>query len=274
MALETADLKPRIGSRVFTDKETLLSGNCAAELRELLGLRGVLLFRGLTWDDAEQFAFASTLGKVLEQGEKGMLKISMDREISGYAEFFPGTFFWHMDGTYENVPPWATITRPHMLAPSGGNTEFTNNYAAYEDLPEEEKARLDRLKVIHSLETSMRPAYPDFTEEQLKLWESYPVRVHPLVWQHRSGRKSLVLSTSASQVIDMNKPESDTLLKRLMDWATQPQYVYSHEWQLDDLLIWDNTGTMHRARPFDPDSGRELHRFTLVGEEPITAASA
>ena len=70
------------------------------------------------------------------------MKVTFDKkENATYAEFFPGTFFWHMDGTYEEVPPFATVLTPRVLAPKGGQTEFANNYAAYEDLPESEKRR-------------------------------------------------------------------------------------------------------------------------------------
>jgi alpha-ketoglutarate-dependent taurine dioxygenase len=98
------------------------------------------------------------------------------------------------------------------------------------------------------------------------------VRTHPLIWRHHTGRKSLLLSTSASHIAGMHPAESHALLRRLMDWATQPQYVYRHSWQMNDLLMWDNTGTMHRVLPYDVACGRRLHRFTLEGVEPVMAA--
>lgn len=92
-----------------------------------------------------------------------------------------------------------------------------------------------------------------------------------MVWHHRSGRRSLLLAYSAKYVVGMNRAASDALLARLLARAEQPQYIYRHDWHVGDLLIWDNTGTMHRVVPFDLNCGRELHRVTLVGEEPITA---
>lgn len=85
----------------------------------------------------------------------------------------------------------------------------------------------------------------------------------------RSGRKSLLLGATADYVIGLPVEESRALLARLRDWATQPQYIYRHEWQRGDLLIWDNTGTMHRALPYAVDSGRLMHRTVLAGEEPL-----
>ena len=67
----------------------------------------------------------------------------------------------------------------------------------------------------------------------------------------------------------MDEAESAALLARLMAWATRPEYVYVHEWQLGDIVMWDNTGTMHRVRPYDLDAGRLLHRTTVLGDEPF-----
>ena len=276
MTLMTVDLKPHVGTEIKADLDTLLSGSVSAEIRALLVQRGVLITRGIDMDDDQQRAFTKTLGKlrlgsVKKEGEEGLMKVTMDKkENATYAEFFPGTFFWHMDGTYERIPPFATVLTPRILAPSGGQTEFANNYAAFDDLPELEKAFLETLQVVHTMQASMLPAVPDATDEQIALWRTYPVATYPLVWRHKSGRKSLVLSTSASHIVGMHPAESHALLQRLMMWATQPQYVYQHSWQMNDLLIWDNTGTMHRVLPYDLDCGRRLHRFTLDGEEAVS----
>jgi alpha-ketoglutarate-dependent taurine dioxygenase len=132
---------------------------------------------------------------------------------------------------------------------------------------------LETLQIVHTMQAAMWPAYEDVTVEQLALWRSYPERTHPLVWHHHSGRKSLVLSTSGARVVGMHPADSQALLQRLITWATQPQYIYRHAWRVNDLLIWDNTGTMHRVRPYDVQCGRRLHRFTLDGEEPIRSAA-
>jgi alpha-ketoglutarate-dependent taurine dioxygenase len=278
MALTTINLKTRIGVEIKTDLDTLLSGSVAAEIRELLVQRGVLIARGIAMTADQQRMFTRTLGdlrlgKVKSEGDEGLLKVTLDKnENPTYAEFFPGTFMWHMDGTYDEVPPFATVLTPHALSPTGGHTEFANNYAAYEDLPKDEQQYLETLQVVHTMQSSQWHAHEDVTVEQLALWRTYPVRTHPLVWRHKSGRKSLVLSTSGAHVVGLHPAESHDLLQRLMAWATRPEYVYRHTWQMNDLLIWDNTGTMHRVTPFDPNSGRQLYRFTLNGEESIVSA--
>jgi len=276
-ALPAVDLKPRIGSELKADAKTLLDAAHTQEIRDLLVRRGVLIARGVGFDDDQQRAFTRSLGdlrlgSVKKEGDEGLMKVTFDKkENPEYAEFFPGTFFWHMDGTYDAVPPFATVLTPRVLSLTGGQTEFANNYAAYDDLPPGEQAYLETLQVVHTMQASIYPAIPDCTAEQFALWCSYPNRTHPLVWRHRSGRKSLVLSTSCSHIVGMHPAESRALLDRLMTHATQPQYVYRHEWKMGDLLIWDNTGTMHRVRPYDVSCGRRLHRFTLNGEESVAA---
>ncbi len=279
MAFTSLELEPRIGSELKISKESLLSGAHALDIRALLVQRGVLVMRDLYLTDDEQRHFARTmgdlrLGGIKKEGEEGLMKVTFDKkENPEYAKFFFGSQLWHMDGTYEEVPPFATMLTPRVLANTGGDTEFVNNYATYEDLPQEEKFRLDTLKVVHTMQAALFPAKPDCSPEEFALWCTYPARAHPLVWHHKSGRKSLVLSTSASHVAGMHPAESRDLLTRLMWHATQPRYVYRHKWRMGDLLMWDNTGTMHRVLPFDEESGRKLHRFTLNGEEPVSAAA-
>jgi alpha-ketoglutarate-dependent taurine dioxygenase len=101
----------------------------------------------------------------------------------------------------------------------------------------------------------------------------FPPKEQPLVWKHRSGRKSLALGVHACAIVGVSAGEGDRLLAELMRWATQPQYVYRHSWHLGDTVMWDNTGTMHRVTAFDEACGRRLHRTTLLGEEPLVAAA-
>ena len=264
------DLTPRFGSLVEADRPTLLSGEHATELRQLLEQRSVVAIRGLEIDDAEQIAISRTLGEVESSVVGDIYKVTFDKEQNpvGYA-INKASFFWHIDRTDLDVPPFASMLSAKVLTPTGGQTEFVNTYAAYEDLPEEDKERIEDITVLHTIATAFLEAFPDPTERQLAAWEHIPKKVHPLVWHHRSGRKSLVLSNSATKVIGMDPEEGRALLSRLLAWSTQPQFVYVHEWQVNDLVIWNNTGAMHRVRDYDPDYGRMLHRTTLIGDEPF-----
>jgi len=274
IGLETRNLKPLIGSEVRADLDALISGTFAEELRAVLVDRGVIVFRDLDITLVQQREITATLGTIRsDEGGVELQKVTIDeRESAEYAAYFANTLFWHMDGYHDQtVPCFGGSFRPVRLASTGGETEFLSAYAAYEGLEENDRNLVDGLRVIHSAMTSGVSANPDATDDQVAAWRSRPRASQPLVWQHESGRKSLMLGVAVSHVEGMHPADSYDLLCRLRNHMARPDYVYRHSWRPNDLIIWNNTGTLHRARPFDPKSGRLLHRFTLDGEEPIRA---
>jgi len=268
--LKATDISPLIASQVELGKKELLSGEYAADLRELLELRGVLVFKEINFTDTEQVAFTKTMGNFLPEMEgQEVYNISLDAALNAKSDYLKGSLFWHADGTMNKMPIGCAVLTSHVLPTWGGNTEFCNTYAAYDYLPEHEKKLIEGLKAMHSAWTSLfyydpEPSY-DKLMDMIRIGE---VEL-PLVWKHSSGRKSLVLGCTAHHVVDMNPTESAKLLVRLRDWATQLRFVYSHEWSVGDAVMWDNTGTLHRAMPYDPHCGRLLHRTKTAGEEPI-----
>jgi alpha-ketoglutarate-dependent taurine dioxygenase len=269
MTLSKTDLTPCIGTEIKADRAALLDGSLARDIRATLAARGVVVFRQINFTDAEHLAFSRTLGEVLPQGEGGVFKVTLDKNINPGAEYLKGTFYWHIDGATDDVPTRASLLSARRLSAKGGETEFANSYAAFEQLPEAERREIESLRVIHSLEAAQRMVNPEPAYQELMMWQSRPPKSQPLVWKHQSGRKSLVLGATSSHVEGMALEKGRALLCKLLEWSTQRQFVYRHEWQLGDLLIWDNTGTMHRALPYAFDSGRLMHRTTLVGEEAL-----
>lgn len=268
--LQVIDRTPRIGSEIKITLDTLLSGVEAKNIREVLEQRGVVFFRGLEINDEQQVAIAKTLGNlVANEGEGGIYKISLDKGVNQRAEYLKGSLFWHFDGSLQPYPNLAAVLRAIKLSATGGQTEFCNTYAAYDDLPEDEKQAIANLRVIHSAERSQYYVTPEMSYEEIQFWQKSPTKSCPLVWTHQSRRKSLLLGATADYVEGMRIEDSRALLARLRDWATQPHYVYRHEWEVGDLLIWSNTGTMHRALPYSFDSGRLMHRTILAGEESL-----
>jgi alpha-ketoglutarate-dependent taurine dioxygenase len=269
MTFKTHEATARIGTRIESDPQTLINGSHAKEIRHLLEQRGVLLFRGINLTDAQQLDFARTIGGVIDQGEKGIFKVTLDPKENAMAEYLRGTVLWHIDGFSDDVPTLASMLSARKLSSVGGQTEFANTYAAFDDLPEKRRQELQKMRVVHTMVATQRDVFPNPTPEQRAAWARFPDKVHPLVWTHRSGRKSLVLGSSASHIAGMEMDEGRALLHELLAWATQPKFVYRHEWSLGDLVIWDNTGCMHRVEAYPRDSGRMMHRTTLVGEEAI-----
>ena len=270
---EVTDVTPRIGCRIEADKATLLNGSKVREICELMEKRGVVVFPEINLTDEEQIVFTHTLGVFAHEEGEGMVgkdavyPITMDERINPIASYLRGAFYWHIDGTMSERPILASIMSGRRLAPTGGETEFCNTYAAWDDLPEDEKQKLEGLQVVHAMWRSQLYWCPEPSYELLQQWMARGKNTLPLVWKHRSGRKSLVLGATALQVAGMDIAESEALLVGLRSWATQPQFVYRHTWKLGDMVIWDNTGTMHRALPYDHDSGRLMHRTKLEGEE-------
>jgi alpha-ketoglutarate-dependent taurine dioxygenase len=272
---EVTDVAPKIGSAIRTDKETLLSGERAGEIREIMERRGVIVFPEISLTDAEQIAFTHTLGTFAhEDGERRdgqnadtVYPITMDSSINPNADYLKGAFYWHLDGTMSDKPILASIMSARALAPEGGETDFCNTYAAYDELPDDEKRAIADLQVVHAMWRSQLYWKPEPSFAELDAWIGRGTNTLPLVWKHRSGRQSLVLGATALQVEGMGIVESERLLVKLRDWATQPQFSYRHTWKLGDMVLWDNTGTMHRALPYDHKSGRLMHRTKLEGEE-------
>jgi alpha-ketoglutarate-dependent taurine dioxygenase len=155
------------------------------------------------------------------------------------------------------------------IATNGGQTEFLNAYAAYDGLEEDTKILIDGLQAVHSRLTAGLTATPNPTDETLAEWRRAPTATQPLVWEHVDGRKSLMLGASVSHIEGMHPADSFDLINHLRAHVSRSEYIYTHHWRRNDLVIWNNTGTFHRARPYAADSGRLLHRFTLDGEERI-----
>ncbi len=268
MALKMKDLQPKIATEIVADKRELLSGEHAATLRDLLERRGVLVFPQIHFTDEEQVAFTRTLGDLApEMAGELIYKVTLDSAANARSDYLKGSWYWHIDGTMNKVPILASILSSKVLSPTGGHTEFCNTYAAYDDLPAADKQALESLRVMHSAWNTLFYYDPEPALDKLREMMSIGDNELPLVWTHRSGRKSLVIGATAYQVIGKSYRESSELLVRLREWATQPQFFYQHRWQVGDTVIWDNTGTMHRATPYDPACGRMMHRTKLQGEE-------
>lgn len=272
--LTTMKLGATVGAEVLgVDPEQLVSDDtlpqaCMAALED----NGVLVFRQLHIDDDTQVAFSKRLddvGKAKPAAPPKIFNVTLDPTKSSTAAYLRGTVYWHIDGAQDDVPSKATTLSAHVISATGGETEFASTYAAYDGLTDAEKSQWEDLRVLHSLEASQRLVYPDPTPEQLAAWRSKPDKEHPLVWQHRSGRRSLVIGASASHVVGLDLAEGKALLDDLLERSTASERVYRHVWNVGDLVIWDNTGVMHRVHPYDPTSGREMHRTTMSGDEPI-----
>jgi alpha-ketoglutarate-dependent 2,4-dichlorophenoxyacetate dioxygenase len=157
---------------------------------------------------------------------------------------------WHTDSSFKRLPARASLLYARSIPPVGGHTEFADERAAYDALPEEMKRRLDRLVAEHSIFNSRaRLAFTNFSDEERREMPPVPqvvVRTIP-----ESGRKSLYLASHAGRIFGMPEHEGRSLIDQLIAHATERQFVYTHRWRVNDLVMWDNRCTMHRGTEFD-----------------------
>jgi alpha-ketoglutarate-dependent taurine dioxygenase len=273
-ALTTEKLSDTVGAAVLgADPELLVRGEGVAEwCLDALEANGVLVFKDLHLDDETQVAFSRRLGNVEvfpHSDPPEIFRVTLDPAKNPAAQYLRGTFDWHIDGCTDDIPIMATILSAHDVAPTGGETEFASSYEAYERLSPEEQERAESIRVVHSIEASQRLHNHDPSPKEVEIWRMRPTKEHPLVWEHRSGRKSLVLGATTDHIVGMAADESRAVLDEYLAISTTPDLVYRHEWEVGDLVIWDNRGVLHRALPYDATSPRDMHRTTLSGDESI-----
>jgi len=277
----------RVDLRRVHDREML------GEIRAGMDLYAILVFRDQPFTDEEQIAFAERLDGRLHTrtGSSALYKSRLGTEalsdISNVdeegeilkpgdrrREYGLGNRLWHTDASFVDPPGRYSMLSARVVPPVAADTEFADMRAAYDALDAGTKARLEGLRVHHSIAHSRQTLGFEFSPEER---ERLKGAVHPLVRTiPRSGRRSLYVASHASRIIDWPVPEGRLLLRDLMEHATQPEFVYRHAWRPGDLVIWDNRATMHRARPFDDTKyRRELRRVTTLDiPDPAPVAGA
>jgi alpha-ketoglutarate-dependent 2,4-dichlorophenoxyacetate dioxygenase len=179
-----------------------------------------------------------------------------------------GNRLWHTDSSFKRLPAYCSMLHARSIPPLGGHTEFADLRAAYDALPEATKRRLDGLVAYHSIMTSRaKLGFADFDDNERKEFAPVPqVLVRRL---QDSGRMSLYIASHAGAIRGMADAEAKQLLEELTTHATQRQFVYSHRWRVNDLVIWDDRCTMHRGMEFDDQRyARDMRRATVSDVAP------
>ena len=174
-----------------------------------------------------------------------------------------GNKLWHTDSSFKYKPGLCSLLYSTTVVPIGGHTEFADQRAAYDALPAQMKAQLQGLIAEHSIEASRRrTGFADFQPDEAKRLPPVPqllVRTIP-----QTGRKSLYAASHIGRVKGMSIDDSDALLKQLLAHITQRQFVHTHRWRPNDLVMWDNRCTMHRGTDFDDMRFvRDMRRATV-----------
>ena len=286
MGIEIRQLHPLfVGEVEGIDLACPLDTAGVGALWEAIDRHAVLVFHDQQLSDKQLRDFAGTFGKLeigrsAAEGGKRRLALPEIGDISNLDEVGQlrgrddrrrldslGNRIWHTDASYKPVPVVLGVLHAVAVPPAsalgGGETEFADMRAAYEALPDAMKEAIDGLVAEHDVFWSRGQI--GFTEFLPGEREKYPPSRQRLVRRHPgSRRKSLYLSAHASHIVGWPVPEGRLLLLDLNTHATQPEFVYSHKWQVGDLVIWDNRCTMHRGRPHDDSYPRDLRRATTL----------
>ena len=267
-----------------------LSAEDVATIQAGMDHYGVLVFRNQPMSDEQQLAFTLHFGKLEAYNTAGHIKKKDDSRGlgAGIADFSNldksgniiseqdriwffklGDRLWHSDSSFRPVPAGYSLLTGRVVPTWGANTEFADMRMAYDALDDRTKAEIEDLICEHSLMFSREAiGFTDLTPEERAAFT--PVRQRLVRIQQRTGRKSLFLSSHAGTILGWTVPEARMFLRDLTEFATQERFVYSHPWNVGDLVVWDNRTTMHRARRFDRNEVRDVRRTTLGGHAATT----
>lgn len=244
----------------------------------------VLRFRGQQLTDPDLERFSARLGKldpapIYTAGtrvnvDSDFVTVISNVKVDGkpIGDLGDGESLWHTDMSYNPIPPMASALYALEIPNSGGETGFNNMYLAYETLPDNLKRRIDGLQCKHDASRNStggrRGDYPDVASPK-----EAPGAVHPLVRTHPvTGRDALFLGRRLNAyIMGLELEESEALLDKLWAHATQDAFTWYQEWQVGDLVLWDNRCVMHRRNAFDGSQRRIMHRTQIAGDKPVRA---
>jgi|SRR5271165_2061909 len=287
MGMEIRQLHPVfVGEVSGIDITQKLTKDQAAAIEAGMDRYAVLVFHDQRFTDEQQVAFSRNFGEI-ERAVGSNVTAENDRRLSADLAdvsnldkdhkplarddrrrmFNLGNQLWHSDSSFRAVPAKFSLLSGRIVTDDGGNTEFADMRAAYDDLDDRTKAEIEDLVCEHSLIYSRGTlGFAEFTAEEKLTFTPVRqrlVRTHPV-----TGRKSLFLASHIGTIVGWPMPEARAFIRDLTEHATQPKYVHVHRWRQYDLVMWDNRQTMHRVRRFDQTKVRDMRRTTIAGLGP------
>lgn len=269
------------------DLSAPLDGAAVKAIEDAMDIHGVLVFRSQPLTQDQQIAFAKALGPLdlgLRKLKGGphrfahaeladISNVKVDGEVADrqHAKIVGNIAnqLWHSDSSFQHPRAKYSMLSAVVVPGFGGDTEFADLRMAYDALPDWRKQQIVDLKAVHdALHSRFMLGDTNYSDAQKK---SIPPALWPLVQTDpRSGRQILFVGIHACKIEGMTIAEGRMLIMDLLEHATQREFVYRHQWQVGDLVMWDNTATVHRGRHFDLAERRELRRATT---EEVTAST-
>jgi alpha-ketoglutarate-dependent 2,4-dichlorophenoxyacetate dioxygenase len=263
-----------------------LAADDLAAIRAAFTKYAVLIFPDQHFDDESHLDFARNFGPLettvfkarqdhklrLQENLADVGNLDADNRILQTNDrtrlYQLGNRLWHTDSSFKALPAYCSLLHGRSIPPIGGHTEFADMRAAYDALPEPTRRRIDGLVAEHSLMTSRaKLGFADFDENERKMFEPVPQVLARLLPD--SGRMSLYVASHAGAIRGMPRDEALKLIDELIAHATQRQFVYTHRWRVNDLVMWDDRCTMHRGLEFDDQRyKRDMRRATVSDVAP------
>jgi alpha-ketoglutarate-dependent 2,4-dichlorophenoxyacetate dioxygenase len=252
-----------------------------AEVKETFWKYAVLIFPDQKLSANQHLAFARHFGPIetdrvldqkvtphrLDQSFADISNLSPEGRIwdadSRQRMYKAGNKLWHTDSSFKRRPGLASLLYSTTVAPVGGHTEFADQRAAYDALPAAMKTKLTGLVAEHSIATSRRKSgFTEFNADENGRLPPVPQAMVRTIPQSR--RKSLYVASHAGRIFGMPEKEGAVLIEELIAHTTQRQFVYTHRWRANDLVMWDNRCTMHRGTDYDDLRWvRDMRRATV-----------
>jgi alpha-ketoglutarate-dependent 2,4-dichlorophenoxyacetate dioxygenase len=274
-----------VGEVTGVDCSKPLSPADVAAIEAGMDQHAVLIFPDQPLTDQQQIDFTRHFGELESYNTPGHIRRNEESRLGfGIADFSNldksgkimsdqdrvwffklGDRLWHSDSSFRPVPAKYSLLSGRVIPSWGADTEFADMRAAYDALDDRTRREVDDLICEHSLRFSREAiGFAELTPEELTAFRPVRqrlVRTHPV-----TARKSLFLSAHAGTILGWTIPEARMFLRDLTEFATRERFVYAHAWRVNDLVIWDNRTTMHRARRFDRNEVRDVRRTTLGGD--------
>jgi alpha-ketoglutarate-dependent 2,4-dichlorophenoxyacetate dioxygenase len=290
MSPTTRALHPRFGAELVGVDVKRVDDAAFAEIAAAFDEHSVLLFRGQSLTDEEQIAFSRRFGPLettirsISSREGTPVHIANLSNVDADGRLIPsgdkrnvynaGNQMWHSDSSFKKAPALASLLSAREIPPEGGETQFASMRVAHERLPADVQRFLEDKVAVHSfvysrglVDDGLMPA--DHAAQVPPVRQAL-VRVNPV-----NGRRAFYVGSHACEIVGMPTAEARALLRELREAATRPELVYTHRWQVGDLVMWDNRCMLHRGRPWDESRYRRvMHRTTVAGDGPTAPDEA
>lgn len=270
--MRTAPLHSRFGQIIHgIDLRDVTADHLYPEIRQAFETHSALLFRGQDLSDADHIRLAELFGP-LENREAMAAGRDIAFEVSELSNQtndglragddmrlldLQANMLWHTDSTFLPTPALINILTAKVVPPSGGETELASTRAAWADMPDHLRSAFKDAIIWHRLSHSRSKISADLAAlPRMTRWPDRPWRA---IWPNpMTGEEALFLASHAFAIEGLGHDESQKLLEEAITFCTRPDYVYSHRWQVGDVLIWDERATLHRGRPWDYGHPRTL----------------